>query len=227
MELLQAAATKYGMWHGPFTHSALASGFLALDAHVDTGEAEWNALMKNDSETVNLICRRMIADWEAAPPGRLRKSATSDDVKSLHIACRGFLVMKKEVQQIVGDSAWAAHEAEVTAKFFSKALDCQISKVLEGWPLKQGKAFVDLSEIPSMTAVVTQNNKMLEDAAKKKTEELTAKVESATYEQLCESLKQDAAKLKNFFSELAKRKNEWSDIVVNHRRKRYHQGRGL
>ena len=50
VELLQAAATKHGMWHGPFTHSALASNFLALDAHVDTGEAEWNALMKNETQ---------------------------------------------------------------------------------------------------------------------------------------------------------------------------------
>ena len=98
----------------------------------------------------------MIADWEAAPPGRLRKSASSDDVKALQIACRGFLVAVKEVQKIVGDAAWAAHEAEVTAKFFSKALDSQITKTLEGWPLKQGKAFVDISGIPSMTLVVTK-----------------------------------------------------------------------
>eukprot|EP00974_Lingulodinium_polyedra_P021930 2117204-Lingulodinium_polyedra.AAC.1 len=214
------------MWGGPLTHGALASPFLAMGHGPETGEAEWNLLMKNDLATCRLVCGRLVRDWEAAPAGRLRKSAGPDEVKHLFFISRAFLLAKRAVQEAVGDVAWAAHAPELEAKFFAKALDGQLAKMLEGWPLKQGRAFVDATEIPAMNAVVMLSEKTMEAATKKKSQELMKKVESATYEQLSTSLEDDAGKLKAFYADVGKKKSEWSDIVLNHRRRRYHQGRG-
>ena len=65
VEMLQAAVTLHGMWGGPFTHGALASPFLAMGHGFETGEAEWNLLMKNDLATCRLVCGRLVRDWEA------------------------------------------------------------------------------------------------------------------------------------------------------------------
>ena len=185
---------------------------------------QWDDLMKSDKQTLSLICTRINGDFERMPAGRLRKSAGPDEVRQLQLVCRAFELCKAELIASVGQDVWDAHEALLRKKFLSKNMDTELEKMLEGWPIVDNKPHVDIAAVAEFGQILSQQVRDVEMQASSKANELKLKMETATHEQMVHALGNDEKKLCGYYVDLAKAKNAWGDLVLNHRRKRYLRG---
>lgn len=184
-DILARAAGTYGMWRGPFSHSALSSPFWRSGYSLPCEEPWWQEKMAAKCPALSrMVAERLVNDWRETPAG-LRKTADSSVVVDLFIACQVFHIYMVELQTLVGEPNSRDVE-DLEEAFLLHTFDAAFKNDAKNQPMP-----LDITKVAEFGAVVQRHKTNLQYAEVEKRKELKLQVEGATYNKLAQDLLDD------------------------------------
>ena len=202
VDKLKRAASKYGMHKGPFSHAAIASGFLCEGAVGDFADVDWCNDCKMEEQHLHWLVDRVLQEFEDKPPA-MRKTASPDILKA-HVTDIGCLIK---------------HYAQAFKDWPQEIYDKEVPRILKTWALglmdgylqdMAKKSVVDPMLIPDFAEVYNRVEAEIVAKAKAQHDALQQAVEASTFEAMDYDLEEDKKDLIKYGSELLQKKNTWS-----------------
>ena len=215
--ILAVSASKWGMVKGPLTHAALAAKEFTVGFTTDCASPDWKRHMVNDCDVVVLMAMRLVKDWTDLPPA-MRRPCGVEQVATLQKICCAFkLAMHRLEELLPGDNQ--VDLSNMQDSFLAGNMDAALLEAVAAgpWPW-------DLQGVAEVKAILAKFQADIDLKQIQKNQELKLQVATATFQQMRQELLDDEKKLDTFFARLALVRNNWGNLVITHKRKRYAAG---
>ena len=185
VNVLRAAAAKFGVVKGPITHSGLGSCAMTVGWGPEMATAGMTESFKNVSSTVILMARKCVAVYSDAPVS-LRKSKNAKEVEDLQLLCRGFELALHAFQNMVPDQIYQDHASCFADKFMAGFMDATIMTMIDS-----SLVSVDINAVPEFRHLLSS----IEEEDRRKeiatSDEIKSKLMAASFEDLQQRLQLD------------------------------------
>ncbi|CAK0897218.1 unnamed protein product, partial [Prorocentrum cordatum] len=212
-DVLKNAAAKWGVVKGPVTHAGIGCPAITEGWGPDMNTADLSNEFKNTAHTVLLMAKKAVKVFEDAP-APLRKPKGHKEIVELQLLCRGFEVSMNKVKQRLPEPVYNANVDMMYEKFMAGFMDASLPPAVDN-----ALTDLDICLIPEFRSLIAgvedeERRKNLE-----KSEELNAKLQQASLENLLQRLAVDKQALMKYYAEVAKDINSFSDREAARKKK--------
>ena len=178
----------------------LASKMMAPGEGPTLMSDDWTARMKNKDTTVELLCRRVVNDFENTPAS-MRKPAGPEQVARVQRVCRVYeLAMECFAAKVPADIV-AKETPAISAAFLMGSMDAHLYETTECCPME-----IDIDKIPEMKQCIMKLEFIIESEAVRQKTELRKALQTATFQSMSGELSDDKKKVEHYLGEILKRR---------------------
>lgn len=179
VDKLQRAASRHGMWRGPFSHAALASPALRMGYAPKADNSEHAKMMVSDAETVDSMVVRLVSDWESAPMS-LRKTALAETIVNIQKVCRIHQLVNAEFKRAVPDEIYTREWPSLDNMFGFGSFDEQYKTISIEQP-----EVINLHQIPEIKCILAKVDKDLETHQLARRKDRVNQTKETSHESAC------------------------------------------